>query len=65
MIADAALTGKRILLVDDDEVYRDATAAMLRSVGYSVQVAPDHQVALQILENDGPIDLLLTDLGDA
>lgn len=62
MIADATLAGKQILLVDDDEIYRDATAALLRSSGYVVQVASDHRLALEILENDGPIDLLLTDI---
>jgi CheY-like chemotaxis protein len=62
MIADAALAGKRILLVDDDELFRESTAAFLRSAGYSVQVAPDYRLALEILESDEPIDLLLTDI---
>jgi CheY-like chemotaxis protein len=62
IIADAALTGKQILLVDDDEVFRESTAAMLRSAGYAVQVAPDHRLALEILESVDRIDLLLTDI---
>jgi CheY-like chemotaxis protein len=58
----AALVGKRILLVDDDEPYREATATMLRSAGYAVQTAPDYRLALEILEGDEPVDLLLTDV---
>jgi CheY-like chemotaxis protein len=62
MIADAVVNGKQILLVEDDEVFRDATAAVLRSAGYGVQAAPDYRVALEILEGDERIDLLLTDV---
>jgi CheY-like chemotaxis protein len=62
MIADAVVNGKQILLVEDDEVFRDATAAVLRSAGYGVQTAPDYRLALEILEGDERIDLLLTDV---
>lgn len=62
MITDAAVPGKRILLVEDDEVYRESTAAVLRAAGYLVQVAPDHRLALEILEGDERIDLLVTDV---
>jgi CheY-like chemotaxis protein len=62
MPPDAALAAKEILLVDDDEAYREATAAMLRAAGYAVQVAPDYRLALEILERDDPIDLLVTDI---
>jgi CheY-like chemotaxis protein len=62
VIADAVSIGKQILLVEDDEVLRDATAAMLRSAGYVVHVAPDHRLALEILEGDERIDLLITDV---
>jgi CheY-like chemotaxis protein len=62
MIADAVVNGKQILLVEDDEVFRDATAATLRSAGYGVQAAPDYRLALEILEGDERIDLLLTDV---
>jgi CheY-like chemotaxis protein len=61
MLADAIFNGKQILLVEDDEVFRDATAAMPRSAGYAVQVALDYRLALEILEGDERIDLLLTD----
>lgn len=62
MMADAVFTGKQILLVDDDEVFREATATMPRSAGYAVHVAPDFRLALEILEGDEPIDLLITDM---
>jgi CheY-like chemotaxis protein len=51
-----------ILMVDDDEGYREAAAAVLRSAGYDVKLAPDHRLALEILEGPDPIDLLLVDI---
>jgi CheY-like chemotaxis protein len=51
-----------ILVVDDDEAFREATTSILRSAGYEVWVAPDHRLALEILEGDNPIDLLLVDI---
>ena len=62
MIGVGALHGKRILLVEDDEVCRESTTGVLRSAGYQVQVAPDHRLALEILEGDERIDLLVTDV---
>jgi CheY-like chemotaxis protein len=35
---------------------------VLRAAGYQVQVAPDHRLALKILEGDERIDLLVTDV---
>lgn len=53
---------QRILLVDDDEVFREATAAVLRTAGYEVRPAPDFRLALEILESDEAIDLFLVDI---
>lgn len=53
---------RRILLVDDDEVFREASATLLRSSGYEVILASDHRLVLQILESDKPIDLLIADI---
>ena len=53
---------QRILLVDDDEVFREATAAVLRAAGYEVRPAPDFRLALEILESDEAIDLFLVDI---
>lgn len=51
-----------ILVVDDDEAFRDATAGILRSAGYEVSSAPGYRKALEILETDAPIDLLIVDI---
>lgn len=53
---------QHILLVDDDEAFREATAAVLRNAGFHVWLAPDYRLALEILEGDKPIDLLLVDI---
>jgi CheY-like chemotaxis protein len=57
-----AVAGKWILVVDDDEVFRDTTTSILRSAGYQVHSAPDYRLALEILERGEPIDLLVLDI---
>ena len=42
--------------------YGEAVGSMLRHAGYGVQVATHFQPALEALESDGPIDLLVTDI---
>jgi CheY-like chemotaxis protein len=54
--------GKWVLVVDDDEVFRNTTASILRSAGYRVQSAPDYRLALEILERGDPVDLLVLDI---
>jgi DNA-binding NtrC family response regulator len=48
--------------VDDDIVFSEATARVLRAAGFEVSVAPDHRLALEDLESARPIDLLITDI---
>jgi len=55
-------TSHRILLVDDDEAFREAVGAHLRTAGYTVRLAPDYRLALEILESDEPVDLLILDV---
>lgn len=55
-------SGARLLLVDDDEAFGQAAAGILRSAGFEVCLAPDYRLALQVLESDQPVDLLLTDV---
>ncbi len=43
-------TSARILLVDDDPVYREATAKLLVQKGHRVRDVPDYQLALQEIE---------------
>ena len=51
-----------VLLVDDDEAFREAMAHVLRSSGYDVGTAPDYRLALEMLESNKPVDLLLVDI---
>jgi CheY-like chemotaxis protein len=51
-----------ILVVEDDEAVRVATAEMLSELGYSVLRAKDADSALVIIESGAAIDLLFTDM---
>ena len=55
------LTGKRILVVDDDESSAEALLHLLQIEGASVVQANDTQAALAALENQ-PFDVLVTDI---
>jgi CheY-like chemotaxis protein len=52
----------RILLVDDDLVFGEAIASVLRAAGFEVFLAPDYRLALEDIESTRPIDLLITDV---
>jgi len=56
------VTGPRILVVDDDPAFGEATARVLRAAGFEVFLAADHRLALEDLESTRPIDLLITDI---
>lgn len=58
--AEPAAGAGRVLLVDDEEHVRTATAAMLSELGYDVVEASGGEEALRRLEAD-PVDLLVTD----
>jgi signal transduction histidine kinase len=51
-----------VLLVEDNEDVRSATAGVLSSLGYRVIVASHGKRAIELLRRRGSIDLLLTDL---
>jgi two-component system response regulator YesN len=57
----AALKNARILLVDDDAVYRDAASAYFADQGVTLRVCKDAIEALAVIDAEG-IDLLITDL---
>lgn len=57
-LADGAL---RVLLVDDEEIVRHATALQLRELGYQVTEAASAAAALQLLEKGWWPDVLVTD----
>ncbi len=59
---DSSRTFKcRVLVVDDDPLVLEATAAVVRSFGYTVRTAEDGFVALKILREVLP-DMILSDL---
>jgi CheY-like chemotaxis protein len=51
-----------ILVVEDDEGYGEAVVQVLQKAGYTARVMSHFQPALEALEGDAPIDLLLTDI---
>jgi DNA-binding NtrC family response regulator len=55
-------TAGRILVVDDDDALSYALAKILAVEGYDVALAHDYRDALEILEDGGPVHLLLSDL---
>lgn len=52
----------RILVVDDEEFLRSIIRERLEIAGYSVEEASNGNQALDLLENGGPYDVLLTDI---
>jgi len=59
---EASLTGKHILLVDDDVRNSFALSKLLADKGVKVQIAPNGQKALDFLEQTPTVDLVLMDI---
>jgi signal transduction histidine kinase len=57
----AALKDARIMVVDDDSAVREVTAGMLSELGYGVLEAGSGGAALEMLEQQARVDLLLLD----
>ncbi len=51
----------RVLIVDDDDLFRRFVERVLREDGYETSVARDGEEALALAGNGTPFDLLLTD----
>lgn len=51
-----------ILLVDDEEGFRYSAGKALEKAGFTVSAAKDYVDALQVLQSEKPIDLLVTDI---
>ena len=51
-----------VLVVDDDRAFRTSCAALLRDEGYRVHTAADGSEAVAVLEDSGPVDLIVLDL---
>jgi PAS domain S-box-containing protein len=60
---DDAEAGQAVLLVDDENVAREAVAERLRELGYLVSEAVDGPSALHLLDNGARVDMLVTDVG--
>ena len=59
----APVPGKTILLVEDDEDVQSFAADALRGLGYQVLTAADGTAALRLLQENGEVNLLFTDVG--
>ena len=51
-----------MLIVDDDDAVRRTTAEILTGLGYAVVQAASGRAALQLLDENGMIEVLLTDV---
>lgn len=58
----AAPQGLRILAVDDDALVLMNTAAMLEDMGHKVKEANSAQEAIDILKQEAPFDIIITDM---
>jgi CheY-like chemotaxis protein/anti-sigma regulatory factor (Ser/Thr protein kinase) len=61
-IVETSPVGLRVLLVDDDELIREAVAPMLEMLGHEVTVAPGGPQALGLLEDGLEVDLVILDM---
>ncbi len=61
--APGDLTGRRVLVLDDDPAILSGVRFLLRSWGCDVAVAEDRQQALEAIENwPAPVDIVICDL---
>ncbi len=58
-----AAPGETVLVVDDEPSLRMLVAETLQELGYAAIEAADGPAALQILQSDARVDLLVTDVG--
>jgi two-component system, NtrC family, sensor kinase len=62
LAADAPLPAGSVLLVEDDADVIEIARAYLRELGYSVKQAASAQAGLDILNREGEVDLLFSDI---
>ena len=58
-----ARTGRTVLVVDDDLTVRMLVCDVHANLGHGVLEAGDGPAAVQVLQSDAPIDILITDVG--
>jgi signal transduction histidine kinase len=56
-------TGRTVLVIDDEVIVRMLMVELLEDAGYRVIEAHDGPSALKALQQEGPIDVLVTDVG--
>jgi PAS domain S-box-containing protein len=56
-------TGRRVMVVDDEETVRSLIGEVLADLGHSVIEAVDGTSALEVLRSDLGVDLLVSDVG--
>ncbi len=61
MKAQENTAAKKIILIDDDDEFREMLRRMLEGAGYNVREAPNGKIGVQIFKEDAP-DLVITDL---
>ena len=59
---DTGRMQETVLVVDDQDVVRDVIRLALERAGYTVLEASSPNAALALVRDDGPIDLLVTDV---
>lgn len=52
----------RVLVIEDEDAVREATAMMVAEVGYEVFAAASGEEGVQVFEQRGDIDVVLVDL---
>ncbi|AIR91181.1 ATP-binding protein [Pseudomonas cremoricolorata] len=60
-LSQAPLYSAHVLLVDDEDIVRQATALQLRDLGYQVTEAQSAAQALQLIDQGLALDVLVTD----
>ncbi len=52
----------QVLLVDDDELIREAVTSLLEMLGHTVATAPGGSQALELVQSGRPVDLVILDM---
>lgn len=53
---------ERVLIVEDDPLVMDAARELFQSMGYAILQASDGAAALRVLQRDGEVDVLFSDV---
>jgi two-component system, cell cycle sensor histidine kinase and response regulator CckA len=61
-VNDSQLATVKILVVDDERMVRESVVSMLKRAGYEVLSADGPRQALEIVKNNSPVHLVLSDI---